>query len=244
MVCNLLDIGHKIRMWVSIHNPFVRNLTIAKSLNQYNYPWIINCTITFLQYACISAMYTKFWLSSSNCDIVVKDILEPRHWCTNEMEVILTILPDWSLSLLQHPKSIEYGETISVIPAVIHQINVYISPWSVTHRVLTIGTQPSLSRSQPYQVLQILHHALLLHHVVTSNAQILVYNYYVWELYGGAHVFILVHSTPDGQHQVLENVTRCLLVCLVQFYMHCLWPTAKSCIHTQCSPGKMTLHDA
>jgi len=62
MVCNLLDIRRKIRMWVSIHVPFGGNLGIAKCLHRNNYPWMIHHTLPFCLSACISPSYTKFSL--------------------------------------------------------------------------------------------------------------------------------------------------------------------------------------
>jgi len=53
-------------MWVRFHDPFVSNLGIAKCLNQYDYPWIIHCTLPFFLYTCISPLYTKCSLSSIN----------------------------------------------------------------------------------------------------------------------------------------------------------------------------------
>lgn len=41
LLYNLLDSRHKIRKWVSIHNPYVSNLGIEVFLNQNHSPWII-----------------------------------------------------------------------------------------------------------------------------------------------------------------------------------------------------------
>jgi hypothetical protein len=58
---------------VSIHDPFVRNLGIAKCWNWYDYPWIIHRSLPFLLYTCISP-YIPNAHSSSNCNIVARDI--------------------------------------------------------------------------------------------------------------------------------------------------------------------------
>ena len=86
MVCDLLHIRHKIRMWLRIYDPFVTNISIDKCMNQYNYPWIIHRTLLFFFYPCICPSYSKFALSSINyCNIVVNSILQTRPKWMYEM---------------------------------------------------------------------------------------------------------------------------------------------------------------
>jgi len=179
MVCNLLDIRHKIRMWESIHDPFVSNLGITKCLNQYNYPWIIHHTVPFILGACISPLYTKFSLSSISCNIVVKVILQTWPRWTHEREVMLTISTHRPLTVLQHPNTVEYCENSCVLPADIPHTEIPISPPLRTNSVWTLATQPSLWRSQIHWVLQILNDAPILCHAVTSNARTFTHNDYV-----------------------------------------------------------------
>jgi len=172
MLCNLLVIRRKIRSWVSIHNPIVNNLDIAKFFNQYDYGWIIHLTLPFFLYACISP-------ASIDRNIAVKDILQTRPRWMHEREVMLTILHYWPLTWLQQPNTIEYRGNMSVSQPDIAHTEIYISAQSITNSVWTHSTQPSLSRSQIFPVLLILNDApIILSHVVASNAQTFTHNYH------------------------------------------------------------------
>jgi len=53
MLCNLLDTRGKMRMWVSIYNPFVSDFGIDEYFNTLDYPRIIHHTLPFFLYPCL-----------------------------------------------------------------------------------------------------------------------------------------------------------------------------------------------
>ena len=179
MVCNLLDIRCKIRMWVSIHDTFVSNVGIAKCLNQYVYHWMIHRTLPFFLCACVSLLFTKFSLSS--IDWTLSWRIFCRHKPDERMnwEVMLKTLYYRPVTQLQHPNTIGYCENSYLLPVDMPHTEMHISPQLIMNSVWTLSTQPSLSRSQIYRFLQILNAAPILCHVVTSNARTFTHNDYI-----------------------------------------------------------------
>ena len=144
MVCNLLDIRPEIWMWLNTLDPFVSKVVITKCLNQYDNPWIIHCTLPFIRCTWSSSLYTIFSLSTSNCNIFVKIILQtPSRW-THEKEVMPTIVPYYPPIYLYLPNTREYLENTCVSPADVPHMQIHISPWSITNPVWTVATQLSL----------------------------------------------------------------------------------------------------
>lgn len=178
-MCNLLDIRYKIKMQVSINDPFVTNLGIAKSLNQNDHPWIIHHTLPSFLCTCISSLYTEFSLSSINSNIVVKENLHTLPRWMHGRKGMLTILPDRLLTRLQHPNTIEYHGNTCVISEDIPHMDIYIFPPLITNSVWTLEYPPSFSTSHINLVLQIVHAAPIQWHAVTSNGQKFTHNYYV-----------------------------------------------------------------
>jgi len=166
-------------MWVNLYNPFVSNLGIDQCLNHIDCPSTIQCSVPFFVYRGISSLCTKFSSSSIYRDIVVQHILQIWPRWMHEREVMLMTLSYWPLSLVQHSNTIEYLETTCVLLVDIPHTVIHLSPWSIRNSVWTLATQPSLSRSQIYQVLQILNAAPVLHHGDTSNARTFMRSYYV-----------------------------------------------------------------
>ena len=173
-------------MSVIIHDPFVSNLGIAKCLNQYNYPWIIHCTLTFFLCACISPFYTKFPFSSINCNIVVKDILQTRPRLVHEREFMDTIMRYRQRTKLPHSVTLEYRENMCVLPADIphteinHQLSMNPCNSAITLKVPNLSSSAEskwCTNSMPCRSPQMLEHS----RIITTFR----------EFYSGVHVFHL-----------------------------------------------------
>ena len=95
-------------------------------------------------YACISPSYTKFSPSSINCNSVVKNILQTRPRWTHEREGMPTILPDWPLTQLPHPDTIDHRKYMCALLSDIPHTQMHISSRSITHPVWPLATQASI----------------------------------------------------------------------------------------------------
>jgi len=191
--------------------------------------------LSFFLYACISPLFTESFLSSIDCNIVLKDILQTRLRWMHEREVMLMISPYQLLTQLQHPRMIQYHLITCVLSVDIPHTEIHICHRSIPHSVWNLATHPSLLRSHIYRVLQIANAASIQCHAVSSNAQTFMHKFLcLAESYAGAHVFIQVLSAPLGQREGLLNVLSIRPVCLVLFHVRRRWPTSNSCIHTEC----------
>jgi len=140
MVCNFLDIRCKIRMWVSIYDPFVSNLNIDKCLNQSGYHWIIHHTLPFFLYAHISPLCIKLSTFSINWNILGQGILQAQPRWTHDREVVRMKLPYRPLTNLEHPNTREYRENRCVLLEDIPHREIHIPAWFLTNSVWTLTT--------------------------------------------------------------------------------------------------------
>jgi len=167
MVCNLLDIGCKIGIWVYKHDVFLYSLDIEMCLDQHDYHSIIHHILAFFRYVCISPLCTKPSLFSINCKIDVKDILQIQPNSTHEREDLYTILPYWLQTSLQHSIIIEYLHNACVLSVDIPHTEIFIALLFMTNCVWTYSTLPLLWRSQTYPVQQSPNAAPTLCYMVT-----------------------------------------------------------------------------
>jgi len=116
--------------------------------------------------------------SINYCNIFVKAILQTWPRWTHAQEVMLTILPDWPPTLLQHSNMIEYHENTCVLPADIQHMEVHISPHSKSNSSMNPGNSPVTpkvpTKSIGFCRFSMLHQFLC--YAVTANAQTFTHN--------------------------------------------------------------------
>jgi hypothetical protein len=98
------------------------------------------------------------------------------------------ILPHRWLMEWQHPNGGEFRKSKCVIQMDILLTKISISPPLITDSVWSLVTQPWITRSHIYAVLQMLHTATILFHIITSTGHTVLHNLYIWRSLSKRHI--------------------------------------------------------